>query len=672
MFVKKLPLIVIIFFVCSIANASTLDSLIIKHKQSDSDSSRALECLSISSYYELLEIDSAIAWGLKAVNLGKRQENKLVIVKCLIYCSTYYFRKADYKSQIEICLEALPIAEQIGRLQSQATITGNLGSAYTKLNKLDEAYKWLIKSLAIKEEIGNESTIAVALNNIAGIFQRKGEAKLAINFLQRSLKIRQTIGDSSKIARAHQNLGVGYLEIKDYQTAEEHLLIAHNYRIKSQDPSDKISTYYYMSWFYGNTKNYKKALEYGKIGFDEAKEHQNYGYIIDISQHLADIYYDLKDYKNACDYKTNAIKFTDSLITVEENIAIVELETKYETTKKEQENEILRQEAEIKDLELENSNAELKNQQIVIWSSSIGLLLLIGFAISLINRNRIKQKANNLLAQKNEEILIQKNEAEYQRELVAEKNEEITDSITYAQHIQTAILPPLSYMKEYLKEIFVLYKPKDIVAGDFYWLEEHDGYIYFSAADCTGHGVPGAMMSVMCSNALTKCVKEMGITEPAKILDETSNIIESRFERSEKLVMDGMDLALCKLDPKTLKMEYAGANNPLWIVRKSIEEVEEIKADRQPIGTYETRVPFKNNKVQLNKGDSLYIFSDGYVDQFGGPKGKKFKSKPFKKLILSLQNHAIAEQLEHFDQAFESWRGETEQIDDVCVIGVKI
>ena len=260
------------------------------------------------------------------------------------------------------------------------------------------------------------------------------------------------------------------------------------------------------------------------------------------------------------------------------------------------------------------------------------------------------------------------------KEQIEEQHKDIMDSITYAQRIQSAILPSFTAFAKTLPQSFILYLPKDIVAGDFYWMETrltNDGEdIYFSAADCTGHGVPGAMMSVMCSQALTKCVKELNITQPALILDETTRIIENRFEKSEQLVLDGMDLALCKLNLKRKKLAYAGANNALWIIRDS--ELLETKADKQPIGQYDYRKPYSNHEIQLKENDSIYIFSDGFADQFGGEKGKKYKSKKMKQFLLSIQNYPMSEQKEILNNEFANWKGNIAQIDDVCIIGVKI
>lgn len=228
---------------------------------------------------------------------------------------------------------------------------------------------------------------------------------------------------------------------------------------------------------------------------------------------------------------------------------------------------------------------------------------------------------------------------------------EIQDSIRYAYRIQSAILPPNKLVKEYLQSSFILYKPKDIVAGDFYWLEPTKDGVLFAAADCTGHGVPGAMVSVVCNNGLNRSVREHGLTDPGQILDKTREIVISEFEKSEEEVKDGMDIALCSLQGNTLK--YAGAHNPLWIIQKDAQEVEEIKANKQPIGKFDEPLPYTTHTVELNEGDSFYIFSDGYADQFGGEKGKKLKAKNFKSLLLSIQNETMEKQRELIDEAFE-------------------
>ncbi len=282
-----------------------------------------------------------------------------------------------------------------------------------------------------------------------------------------------------------------------------------------------------------------------------------------------------------------------------------------------------------------------------------------------------KLRLKNIQNQKNklEELVdIRTIELKTQKEIVEHKNEEILSSLTYAKRIQNAILPPDKIVKKYLTESFILYKPKDIVAGDFYWLEQKDNKVLFAAADCTGHGVPGAMVSVVCHNALNRSVREYGLTDPGEILNKTREIVIAEFEKSDEAVKDGMDIAICSLSGN--KLQYAGANNPLWIIRN--REIIETKANKQPIGQFDNPSSYTTHTIKLQKGDSIYVFSDGYVDQFGGEKGKKFKAQAFRKLLLSIQEKTMEEQKIIINEAFETWKGSLEQIDDVCIIGVRI
>ncbi|MEQ9187653.1 MAG: 7TM diverse intracellular signaling domain-containing protein [Cryomorphaceae bacterium] len=273
-----------------------------------------------------------------------------------------------------------------------------------------------------------------------------------------------------------------------------------------------------------------------------------------------------------------------------------------------------------------------------------------------------------------------------------EKNREIIDSITYAKRIQKAILPPDPLFAQQVPNSFVLYAPKDIVAGDFYWLEQIDDLVLFAAADCTGHGVPGAMVSVVCHNALNRSVREFQLRDPAKILDRTALIVDETFEKSEQEVKDGMDVSLCALNKKSKVLHWAGANNPLWVIAKeppqvlskstellSSAELEtnglnlyEIKADKQPIGRYVNRSLYTSHQIKLSDGDAFFAFSDGYPDQFGGLKNKKYKSKNLKRFLLAIQAHSMAKQHDLLQTEFDRWRGANEQVDDVCVIGVRI
>lgn len=257
-----------------------------------------------------------------------------------------------------------------------------------------------------------------------------------------------------------------------------------------------------------------------------------------------------------------------------------------------------------------------------------------------------------------------------QKEEISSTNMEITDSIAYAKRIQKAILPPDKLVKEHLPDSFILYKPKDIVAGDFYWVEKAGGQIFFAVADCTGHGVPGAMVSVVCNNALNRSFHEPGQHSPAEILNKTRESVIREFAKSEEEIKDGMDISICAYNPLTRQLQWAGANNPLLIFRSGT--LTEVRPDKQPIGNFTVEQPFTNHTFVLEKDDLIYIFSDGYPDQFGGPRGKKLKYPAFKELLLSNAGKTMEEQKALLDDALEDWKGKLSQVDDICVMGVRI
>jgi serine phosphatase RsbU (regulator of sigma subunit) len=268
-------------------------------------------------------------------------------------------------------------------------------------------------------------------------------------------------------------------------------------------------------------------------------------------------------------------------------------------------------------------------------------------------------------------------ELEEKNFLISQKNIEIIDSINYAKRLQEAILPPLEEISEHLPDSFVLYKPKDIVAGDFYFADHKGDHFFIAAADCTGHGVPGAMVSVVCSNALNRAVIELELTDPGEILDKVTELVCGTFKKSHNAVNDGMDISLCAFNLKTKEVKWAGANNPLWYVSPLADEQEggvlsEITANKQPVGKNDYYKPFTTHHLKLKKGDVLYLFTDGYADQFGGPKGKKFKYKQLSDLLVSIYKKPINEQYYLLNRAFENWMGTHEQVDDVCIIGIRI
>lgn len=286
------------------------------------------------------------------------------------------------------------------------------------------------------------------------------------------------------------------------------------------------------------------------------------------------------------------------------------------------------------------------------------------------NERLLEQKVEERTA----EVVSQKEEINNQRIKLEYLYKQVTDSIKYAKRIQEAILPPDSLVKKLLPDSFILYKPKDIVSGDFFWMEEKDGKILIAAVDCTGHGVPGAFMSIVGYNLLKHIVYRLNKLNPANILDLLSSGVRETLHQGmeESSTKDGMDVAMCAFDPNSKSVEFAGAYNPFYLIRDG--NLTEIKGDKMPVGMYYGDVPKKytNHTINVRKGDTIYIFSDGYCDQFGGPRGKKFMARQFRQILLEIQSLSMEQQKFHLDKKIEEWRGSHEQVDDILVIGIRI
>lgn len=309
------------------------------------------------------------------------------------------------------------------------------------------------------------------------------------------------------------------------------------------------------------------------------------------------------------------------------------------------------------DVEFTSFIVDVRKQYLSQALIALGVIVIIALFLIPYSRKILREEE------------LRKQQAANQAAIIREKNRDITDSINYALKIQNAILPSMADFNRLLPECFVFYKPKDIVAGDFYFLEEFQGDIYVAVADCTGHGVPGAMVSVICSNALSYVVHDSKITEPGKILDAVTDIVVEKFQSSTDGIKDGMDICLCKINVASKKVEYSGANNPLYIIKDG--GLETIKPNKQPIGQFEYKVPFETHHLQLEAGDIIYLFTDGFADQFGGGNGKKLKYKPFKNELIQSHEKPLHDQMVILDNFFEQWKGDYEQVDDVCVIGIK-
>jgi len=440
--------------------------------------------------------------------------------------------------------------------------------------------------------------------------------------------------------------------------------------------------------------------ECNPFDFRDVIIHDNYKETWEIAnffhEPLANVYTTLTSYQANIRYLEMTVLnelFNKANSSNKDNIAgqLAELAVKYETEKQAKQIAVLQKDQEMNDLKIQAKDAEISERENTITLFIFGGIIVGVLLIFVVRSNVLRKQANKELAKQKDVIASQKDEVENQKHIVEEKQKEILDSIHYAKRLQEAILPPLKFIDEYLPNNFVLYQPKDVVAGDFYWAETKDDKFFIAAADCTGHGVPGAMVSVVCSNALNRTVNEFGITDTGKILDKTRELVLETFAKGNAEVKDGMDISLLCIDKQINKAFWSGANNPLWYVQSSVtsSEVEkstssgldsarpdiqliEIKADKQPIGKTDHAKPFTTHEIALQEGMLFYLFTDGFADQFGGPKGKKFKYKQLEELLITNANKNMSDQHEILSQQFDLWKGDLEQVDDVCVIGVRV
>lgn len=498
-------------------------------------------------------------------------------------------------------------------LQGQLIIYENLSICYEFMNQLDSATVNIQKAMEIMHKLNTVDPHVYG--NYANIFMKQKNYPKAIEYYEKALEL---FGSNSRGVTWTDNLGMAYHYQKQYEKALPLFL-------ESIENAPNIYTANTMATHF----------------------------------HLANLYYDMKEYKKGFEIQRIYDHIKDSIFSLENSRQLSELTQKYDSDKKK--------------TQIENQKKQIRSEQKQKYFFAASMLVFIALGFLLFRSLKQKNKANKI-------ILEQKSVVEDQKDALEYKNREILDSITYAKRLQDAILPAVDYWHRILPESFILYKPKDIVAGDFYWLETHavsDGndtteYLFFAAADCTGHGVPGAMVSVICCNALNRSVLEFNLVEPGKILDKTRELVISTFSKSVENVKDGMDISLGCLNTKTNELLWSGANNPLWLVPAGSSEIIEWKADKQPIGTYTDEKPFNTHSIVLEPQTTIYLFTDGYADQFGGENGKKFKYRKFKDSILAIHDRPMEEQKEHLETIFESWKGDLEQVDDVCVIGIRI
>lgn len=566
-----------------------------------------------------------------------------------------YVEKGDLDKALVYHFKCLGIKEKLGRKSGLVNSYNNIGLIYSYKGETEKAITYLEKSLALSREIKARKGISNSLTNLAILFLGKNEFDKSLDYLNQSLEIEKAFNDSNGIANTYINIWNVYNTMNNQNKSFEYC----NKALLFADPEGSTAGIinFNLGSYHFDQKNFDQAEKFFSSSLRIAR---SIGAKRDISRaymFLAKVDSARANFKSALiNHKLYSV-YQDSIFNDENKQNALKSEINYEFEKKEQ---LIRLEQEKKDA---ISNETLKRQKIQTYSFAGGLGLV--FMLTLITWRAYSQKRKH-----NQIILTQKSEVEYAKAAVEEKQREIVDSITYAKRLQQAVLPPIKFIQQHLPESFILYKPKDIVAGDFYWMHKTPDQVLFAVADCTGHGVPGALVSIVCFNSLDRAVKEFSLTDPGKILDKTTELVLQTFEKSENEVKDGMDISLCCYDIPSKTLKWAGANNPIWLLRNN--EIMEIKGNKQSVGRNHSYSNFTTHSISVCPNDTIYLFSDGFADQFGGPKGKKFKYSQLKESIISAGASPVKDQEAILSQTLKDWKGQLEQVDDICIMGVTL
>ena len=678
--------------------------------------------------YKTDKYDEALIKLQTAFQLYELLGNKLNAAGMLGNMGNLYYSQDLFPKSLECFLKALKIYEEIGRKKEMAGYSGNIGAIYNSIGNNNKAIEFYDKALKINEEIGSKQGIAINLvclgnayldlknyksseeyfekalvynqdlgekkyiannlSNIGNIKSHLGNDVKALEYYNKALLIYEKIDEKRSTGDVYSHMGYSYLHLRDYINAEKYLLKALEIANVVNALKLKKIVYSTLSKLYELTGEYRKSLDYFKeevklkdslfgiantkeiiqkqlqFDFEKKEALTKAEFIKEQSLNLVEI--EKRKQVNAQLEKDNAL---NQLSLTESNLKLKEKEVETESQKKQV--ELLNKDKLLQEAEAQKRAKELEQQKQLRNLFIGGALLLLCFAVYILF-NLSKSKKTNRIIEK------QKLEVEHQKHIVEEKQKEIVDSINYAQRIQYALLANKKLLDSNLSNYFLYFQPKDVVSGDFYWASKittTHGRDCFAlvTADSTGHGVPGAIMSMLNIACLNESIKADQLTEPADILNAVRNKIINHLmhDGSTDGGKDGMDCSLICFDFKNHKLTYAASNNPVWIIRKNT--LITLAADKMPIGRHDKdNIPFKQTEVELQKGDMVYAFTDGFADQFGGPKGKKYKYKQLEELLLSVNEQPMVTQHDILRQSLNNWKGDLEQVDDICVIGVRI
>lgn len=607
------------------------------------------------------KLDTAEYCQKTALEIFRQLNNKKGISRTLNNLGIIEKQRGNYGRSLEYYFQSLEPLDKIKDKADFARVYTNIGIVYKHLKNYEKAIEYQKKCIELYGQLKDTLKIAKALSNLGVVYKEQGKLGEAKEILKEALQyIVRKGGEKQSRGTLYESLGNICALQKDHHMAKDY------YEKAREIYEDLGNTEMVATCLANEAKLFIEInnLPKAKLKIDEAYKIATnlhlFKSMLDMYKTYSQYYTAVKDYKSAYTYLEKFQKLNDSVFTSGLSMQISDMEKKLMNEQKQREIEVLKN----------NENmrvSELKRQKLITYGLSVFVVIIVVLSFFIYKNLREKKKANVMLERKNTEIASQKL-------IIEEKNKDIIDSIKYAERLQKTILPPMKIINEIVPDAFVFFKPKDIVSGDFYWIERTKQGILFAVIDCTGHGVPGAMMSLVGNNLLNKIVKEKEITSPQNILNELLGelFVALRQDADEIKANDGMDLTICLFDPANNRLTYAGAFNPVLIARNS--EIIELKTDKFSVGkyAYEHKFTYKEQNFDLQKNDVVYLSTDGYSDQFGGDKGKKLMRKNFYVLLKKISHLSKEEQILKIEENFNNWKGSYEQLDDITVFGFRV
>lgn len=616
------------------------------------------------SYYLKGRFDSTILVGQQVLPSVRQSGNTGNALEIMLYMSRSYDRLGNRRKGIEICLEAIDLARKNKEYNKLSELYISLSTIY-KEEDIQVAKRYALEALRVQKTSPNkrvQRSFNTAYLMLGNVYHDLGQPDSAMYFYELSKEKSLEIGDWRTYLSVVGNIGNVYYQAGNYEKALEYnLLTLAEYR-KIGLRSEVAVAYGSLADIYKDMKRFRQAILYYDSALAVTKQVGSADDFIYNYKGLSETYEMTGDYRQAFYYYKLYKQWNDSINNNENSKRIAQLELSYRYKTEQKERDLAQRN---KDL---ITQEKLSRQKFIIWTGVLGTLVLLGFLAYTIKTNLNRKKTNARLHAFNEEIMRQKH-------IIEEKNHEITDSITYASRIQQGVIPDDAEMRQFFPRHFVFFRPRDIVSGDFYWANRTtDDRLLLAVADCTGHGVPGAFMSLVGNTLLNQTLNHPNVNSPAQALDYINQQLPKtiRSKSTTGAIKDGMEISMCEFDLDGLNLRFAGANSHIYLVREG--QLQIYRGDKQPIGESLTGhvKGYTDQLISLQRGDCIYLITDGFADQFGGNRGKKFKYKPLEDLFCLISRENPEEQLRRITSAFDDWKRDHEQVDDVLVLGIMV